>query len=200
MTNGYSGDTPNENLSDEQLVVQFQRGDKSAGEQILVRYKNHVLAIARRFFLSGGETDDLVQEGMLGLYSAMVNFEQDGGAGFFTYAYSCVKNRIVDAVKKADNSKSNALNDFLPIFDLKGELYSSSRNPEDMVVSDEEKSELLSELKGLLSPFEYKVILMYIDGHTLAEISAVTSKSNKSIDNAITRAKRKLQNKFKAEE
>jgi RNA polymerase sporulation-specific sigma factor len=105
----------------------------------------------------------------------------------------------VDAVKKADNSKSNALNDFLPIFDVDGELYSDIRNPEDVVVSDEEKGEFLSLLKRLLSPFEYKVILMYIEGHTLAEISAATGKSNKSIDNAITRAKRKLLNNFKAE-
>jgi RNA polymerase sporulation-specific sigma factor len=186
------------NISDEQLVLQFQSGDKSAGETLLVRYKSKVLATARRFFLFGGETEDLVQEGMLGLYSAMVNYEQ--GGNFSAYAASCIKNRILDAVKTADSSKSKALNDFLPLVDLKEELYSTRVNPEEEIVSNEAHSEMLSSIKNLLSPFEYKVIVMYIDGHSIAEISATTDRTIKSIENAIARAKHKLQNKIRAEE
>ena len=82
----------NNNLTEEELVSSFRGGDKSAGEELLVRYKNKVLSVARRFFLAGGDTDDLVQEGMCGLYSAMTSFE--GGSGFSAYAYASIRNRI----------------------------------------------------------------------------------------------------------
>ena len=87
-----------ENLSDEELVARFRAGDKRAGETVLARYKNNVLSVARRFFLAGGDTEDLVQEGMCGLYSAMTSF--DGQGGFSAYAHACIRNRILDAVKQ----------------------------------------------------------------------------------------------------
>ena len=103
-----------EKLSDEKLALLSQSGDKTATDQLLKRYKNMVLSVARRFFLSGGETEDLVQEGMCGLYSAIQGYAE-GKSSFASYAARCIRNRIIDAVKATGGAKHSALNNFLPI-------------------------------------------------------------------------------------
>lgn len=185
-------------MSDELLVEAFQSGDKAAGEQLLIRYKSRVLSIARSFFLSGGETEDLVQEGMCGLYSAMVRYDKSSGTSFMTYAHSCIKNRIIDAVRSEKNDKNSALNSSEPLDD--GANYSPSFSPEEELLNSEAKSEFLNKLSLVLSNFEYKVIVMYIDGLAISEISSALGRSAKSIDNAIMRTKRKLMKFLKAEE
>ena len=177
-------------LSDEQLVATFHGGDKAACEEILSRYKNRVLSIARRFFLSGGDTEDLVQEGMCGLYSAIVGFS--GDTGFASYANACIKNRIVDAVKRSYNSKNAAMNGFLQLSDEGDEAISDNASPEEQIIFSEAHREMMEKMSGALSDFEYKAICMYIDGATLSEISGALGKTYKQTDNAITRAKNKL--------
>lgn len=179
-------------MSDEQLVSACRSGDKAAWEMLYNKYNALVLAIARRFFLSGGETEDLVQEGMCGLYSAVIGYKADSG-GFSTYAYRCIHNRIVDAVKKNNGAKNSALNNFLPITEL-GAEWASNDNPEDEVIGREEKHEILQKMSKVLSSFEFKAIIMYTDGMSMGEISSALGKNPKSIDNAINRAKNKLQN------
>lgn len=179
-------------MSDEQLVVACQSGDKSAWEQLYTKYNPLVLAIARRFFLSGGETEDLVQEGMCGLYSAIIGFKA-GGVVFSTYAYRCIRNRIVDAVKKSNGAKHSALNNFLPIMEV-GAEWVAKDNPEDEIIHREEKHEFLQKMSKVLSSLEFKAIIMYTDGMSMTEISSALGKNPKSIDNAINRAKNKLQN------
>ena len=179
-------------MSDEQLALSCQGGDKSAWEKLYTKSKPTVLSIARRFFLSGGETEDLVQEGMCGLYSAVMGFNPESG-GFSTYAYRCIKNRIVDAVKLSNGAKHAALNNFLPIMEV-GSEWISETNPEDEVIGREEKHEILQKMSKALSSLEFKAIIMYTDGMSMAEISSALGKNSKSIDNAINRAKNKLQN------
>ena len=178
-------------LSDERLVELSQKGDKSATEQLLKRYKNVVLSVARRFFLSGGETEDLVQEGMCGLYSAIEGYS-DGKSAFSSYAARCIRNRIIDAVKATRGAKHSALNNFLPIVEVGEELYPSPENPEDELIKRENRREFLQKISNNLSSFEFKVTVMYMDGLTMAEMSSATGKPVKSIDNALQRAKRKL--------
>ena len=185
-------------MTDEQLVALCKRGDKVAWEQLYERYKPRVLKIARRFFLSGGETEDLVQEGMCGLYSAVNGFVQDK-ANFSAFASSCIRNRIVDAVKKSGRAKHSALNNFLPIVEV-GEDLISSDTPEDELIMREDKRELLHKMSKILSSREFKAVVMYTDGMTLSEISSALDKNIKSVDNAINRAKHKLQKYVQAEE
>ncbi len=175
-------------MTEEELVRSFRGGDKGAGEQLLVRYKNKVLSVARRFFLAGGDTDDLVQEGMCGLYSAMTTFE--GDCGFAAYAYACIRNRIVDAVKKGESRKNAALNDGVPITEADGKA--GSVDPEEILIEDEEKSETAGKMQSVLSDLEYKVIRMYVDGATMQEISSALGLTYKQTDNAVSRAKNKL--------
>ena len=180
-------------MSDEELALACQGGDKAAWEELYTKYKPIVLSIARRFFLSGGETEDLVQEGMCGLYSAVMFFKPENG-GFSTYANRCVRNRIVDAVKLSNGAKHSALNNFLPIMEVSGNF--SGVNPEDEVIGREEKHEILQKMSKCLSSLEFKAIIMYTDGMTMSEISSALGKNSKSIDNAINRAKNKLQSQL----
>ena len=125
-------------VSDEQLALLSQGGDETATEQLLKRYKNVVLSVARRFFLSGGETEDLVQEGMCGLYSAIEGYSE-GKSAFSSYAARCIRNRIIDAVKSTRGARHSALNNFLPIVEVGEELYPAAENPEDELIKIENR-------------------------------------------------------------
>jgi RNA polymerase sporulation-specific sigma factor len=184
-----------ERESDEVLVRRAQQGDVAARDLLLNRYKKQVLATARRFFLTGGETEDLVQEGMCGLYAAIESYTFDKSS-FATFANSCVRNRIVDVVKAARNLKNSPLNNALPIIEVGEEFSVAEPSPEDEVLKREERSEFLQKIAKILSPFEFQTLIMYIDGLSLGDISAALDKPIKSIDNAIGRAKKKLYTQF----
>ncbi len=178
-------------MTDEELCELAAGGDRAAQEQLLGRYKNRVLAIARRFFLSGTETEDLVQEGMCGLYSAISGYTPAKGA-FAPYANACVRNRIADVVRSGTNNKNAALNNFVPIINAEEQM-ASPVNPEDELIREESSSEFYAKLKKHLTPLEYDAIVMYTEGMTMSEISAALKMSVKSVDNAIYRARKKLQ-------
>lgn len=178
-------------MTDEELALACQRGDKAAWEGLYVKYKPLVLSVARRFFLSGGDTEDLVQEGMCGLYSAVTGFKSGNGA-FHAYAGRCIRNRILDAVKMNSGAKHSALNNFLPLMEV-GSEWAAVENPEDEIINREEKKEFLQKMNKALSALEFKAIIMYTDGMTMSEISGALGKNMKSIDNALNRAKNKLQ-------
>lgn len=175
-------------MTDENLLSLARNGDKGAEEQLLNKYMPLVKAISARFFLCGGETEDLVQEGLVGLYSAINGYS--GVVSFSTYAYACIRNAVVDAVKKSNGAKYSALNNFVPIVEIGGEL--SSLNPEDELIKSENRREFLQKISGLLSSLEFKVTVMYIDGSSIAEIAKSLQKPQKSVSNALARAKRKL--------
>jgi len=185
-------------LKDEELALACQSGSKAAWEELYLRYKPRVRSISRRFFLSGGETEDLVQEGMSGLVSAVYGFKE-GGASFSAYAYRSIYNRILDAVKKSRGAKYSALNDYAPIVEVGEELYFSSDNPEDELIRREDRREFLQKISKELSSFEFKAVVMYMDGMTVSEISTALDKGAKSVDNALTRAKHKLLKLMSAE-
>lgn len=177
-------------MTDNELITAFRGGDRAACDELLNKYKPIVLRVARRFFLTGGETEDLVQEGMCGLYSAMQNFKS---GDFSSYAYACIKNRIVDVVKHSASNKNYALNNSMPIDGGAAELSSDIVNPEDELINCESRNELENLMKGALSPLEYKVMAMYVDGAPMSEICSALDKNYKSVDNAISRSKNKLQ-------
>lgn len=182
-------------MNDEELVQLAQSGDKSAQEQLLLRYKKTVLSIARRFFLTGGDTEDLVQEGMCGLYSA-INSYTPGKSAFTTYAHTCIRNRILDAVGASQNLKNAPLNNSVPILEVAEDFVATS-TPEDELIMRENRREFLQKISGYLSPMEFQVIVMYMDGLTVSEIAVALRKPNKSVDNALQRAKHKLQKSYR---
>lgn len=183
-----------------ELIALAQSGEERAIEELLCRYADLVKSCARGFFLLGGETDDLVQEGMIGLYGAIVNFRQDEANGSFkNFAYMCVRRRIIDAVKRASSKKNSPLNDGISAEDVDGWLIYSAFNPEDRLIYSDERREIKQEMVRILSDFEYKVFTLYMDGLSNAQICETTGKSDKSVSNAIQRSKVKLQAALKKE-
>ncbi len=139
-----------------------------------------------------------MQEGMCGLYSAVNGYKSDGGS-FCAYADRCIRNRILDTVKKSGADRHSALNNFLPILEI-GEKYTIYESPEDEVIMREDKRELLHKMSKNLSSLEFKAFEMYTEGMTMTEISSALGKSAKSVDNALNRAKNKLQKLISAED
>ncbi len=181
---------------DEALVGRAQQGDAEATEQLLRRYAGTVRAHARRFFLAGGETDDLVQEGMIGLYAAVRGYRPEEGKSFKNFAYLCVRRHILDAVKRSARRKNGPLNESVSLFDPTLGDRAEEGSPEDMVLEGEAQREFRRRLLKELSDFEFRVVTMYLEGMSYAEICEATGKSVKSIDNALSRAKKKLQSVY----
>lgn len=177
-------------MTDEELVLLARDGVKSAQEEILNKYSGLVQAISARFFLHGGENEDLMQEGMVGLYSAINGYEA-GSASFSTYAYACIRNSVVDAIKKSLGAKNVALNDFIPIVEISGEI--SPFSPEEEIIRRENRREFLQKISKILSSTEFKAIVMRLDGMGVGEIASALSKTQKSVSNALSRAKAKLE-------
>lgn len=177
--------------TDEELVRLAQAGDKRAEEELLIRYANLVRSQARRFFLVGGDTDDLVQEGMIGLFGAIGSYVPQGeGSTFQGFASLCVFRRIVDAVKSATRKKNEPLNSCIYV---PNEELGIVGDPEEIVIVRENIREFNKKMGKALSDFEFKIMTMYVDGMTVADICEATGKPFKSVDNAIQRAKRKMQ-------
>ena len=183
------------NRSDEALAALAQQGDRTAQEELLGRYQNLVRYCARKFFLSGVETDDLVQEGMMGLFQAIGAYKAtENGCSFKNFAYLCISRRIIDAVKASARKKNAPLNDATSIGVVSAEKeIAASFNPEDWLILRDDRRELRQKISGVLSDFEFKVTTMYMDGMTCAEICEATGKPGKSVDNALQRSKKKLQ-------
>ena len=182
--------------TDETLVSMAQAGDKTAEAEILVRYRNLVRFYARKFFLVGGETEDLIQEGMIGLYQAIGGFKKESGEdrSFKKFASICVWRQIVDAVKKAAGKKNEPLKDYVSIADES--VLFTEPDPEQLMILNDDRKELNDKMSRILTDTEFKVFTMYMDGRSCAEICEITGKEYKSVDNAVQRSKQKLRKAF----
>ena len=182
---------------DERLALAAQGGDASAAEALLEKYKNMVRGIARRFFLAGGDAEDLVQEGMIGLYAAVTDF-REGAGSFSAFARVCVQRRILSAVRRAARKKHAPLNTSVPFPAGAQERRAGTEGrprwapePEALLISGEEWGEFLRSLESALSPAEHRALLLYMEGMSVAEIAAREGRSAKSCENAVQRAKKK---------
>lgn len=180
-------------MKDEELVALAQKGDHGAEEELMNRYKNPVRARARSFFLNGGETEDLIQEGMMGLFTAIHKYdgEKEGRLSFKNFAYLCISSRIVDAVRSAGRGKNRPLNDSVSIFDPNVEI-ADEFSAEDEMIRQEDRAEFLQKIGKALSSFEFRIVVMYMEGVSYAQIAETTGKDIKSVDNALQRSKKKL--------
>ncbi len=197
-------------MSEEKLALLAQNGDESAMNELLIKYKSVAAKLARSYFLVGGDMEDIVQEGMIGLYKAIITFRENKHASFKTYANVCIRHQIQSAIKKASSEKNMLLSSALPIweqtadeddYDSKLEIIIPSALPEPLtkVIASENVQELKQKLKKTLSPMEIKVLNLYLKGYTYNEISEKGDLPKKSIDNALSRIKNKLSFLKKAE-
>ena len=165
------------------------------------RYGRLVRACARPLFLAGGDSEDLFQEGMLGLLTAIRSFEGGRDASFRTFAEICIRSRLYSAVRAAQGSKHSPLNHSVsfepPLFDgTNAYLFSSEESPEDVIIGREELRERLDALKGQLSEFEASILSPYLSGLSCGEIARRVGRSPKAVDNAVQRIRRKVARNF----
>lgn len=193
-----------EKLSDEDLVKISLTGDAIATEYIMARYKNLVRARARMYFLAGADKEDIIQEGMIGLFKAIRDYNHQKQASFHSFAELCIKRQIITAVKTATRQKHIPLNSYIslsnPMYDsdtdgfleeiLEGTV---NQDPEHVFIS-KENTELLNEkINEVLSDLEKSVLVLYLEGKCYQEIAKVLNKPPKSIDNALQRVKKKME-------
>lgn len=179
-------------ITDEELVLQAQNGNKRASEELMSRHSAMVRRQVRGYFLMDGELEDLIQEGMFGLFLAISDYKKtETGRSFKNFAYLCVRRKILDALKRSATKKNQKFNDTLPIPNGGLEDFSDFDPDENLILLDEWK-EIKVKIGKVLSDFEFKIFWMYMDGMTRAEICEATEKSPKSVDNALERSKKKL--------
>ena len=183
-------------MEDEALCALAASGDRQAEESLVVRYNRLVRMCARPYFLAGGDSEDLLQEGMLGLLSAIREYDPGKAAAFRTYAETCIRNRLFSAVKAAARNKHTPLNDSVsiesPLFGTAGQPGGRAKDPEEILLDRESFRERMEALVGQLSGFEAGVLRLYLNGLSYSEIASEISKSPKSVDNAVQRIRRKL--------
>lgn len=183
--------------SDEELCTLVCRGDREAEECLVARYGRVVRICARPYFLAGGDSEDLIQEGMIGLLSAIRGFQPQDTSSFRTYAETCIRNRLYSAIRSAAQGKHTPLNHSVSLeAEHLEEAVDASRrflneNPEDTLIDREEQLDRLSVLTSRLSKFENIVLEWYLKGYSYTKIAEMTGKSHKAVDNAVQRIRHK---------
>lgn len=189
---------------DEARVALAKNGDAKAQDYLIKKYKNLVRSKARAYFLIGGDKEDIVQEGMIGLFKAIRDYQPDRMASFKSFAEICVKRQIITAIKTATRQKHIPLNSYIslnkPMFDEESDrtLYdmmtnSKELNPEHLVIRREELSLMEDKMEEVLSDLEWRVLNAYLEGKSYQEISSEMNIHIKSVDNALQRVKKKLE-------
>ena len=187
-------------FSDEALCALAVSGNREAEETLVTRYNRLVRTCARPFFLTGGDSEDLTQEGMVGLIKAVREYDGEKDASFRTFAEICIRNRLYSVLRSAARDKHKALNQSVsldtPDFDsnsyTSGPSNLAQRNPEDTMIDREHTAALLAGVRKQLSEFEAKILEYYLDGLSCREIAESVGKPPKSVDNAVQRIRRKV--------
>ena len=186
--------------TDEMLIQLCRQGDKAALDGIMEKYKPLVIKKARSMFLIGGETEDLIQEGMIGLFKAVQEFNPEKEVSFYSFSKLCIDRQIYSAVTSAGRKKHSPLNGYISLSDS-GELdgkeawsrMTAALNPEEWVIDRERVSMIQNRLDECLSPFELSVLNLCMEGYSYAQMGHILGKKEKSVDNGLRRIKGKLQ-------
>lgn len=200
-----------EHLTDEELIEQVHLGNTDALDFLISKYRLFVKAKARSYFLIGADKEDIIQEGMIGLYKAIRDFKEDKLASFRAFAELCITRQIITAIKTATRQKHIPLNSYVsldkPIYDEESErtlmdVITSpiSDDPEYLMINREDYNYLEQKMGEVLSELEQQVLVRYLEGQSYNEISEELDRHVKSIDNALQRVKRKLERHLELKE
>jgi RNA polymerase sporulation-specific sigma factor len=196
--------TASTDLPDDELAARFQSGDRDALEALLDRYRRFARAKSRGYFLVGGDADDIEQEALIGLYKAARDFRPEHQASFRAFAELCITRQIITAIKTATRQKHQPLNQYVSISGVRGSEDPGERSveellhahhdadPADRVVSGERMDAMRTSMAEMLSGLEVDVLKLYVEGKSYQEIGDQLGRHVKSIDNALQRIKRKL--------
>lgn len=188
-------------MTDEQLIANLRAGDKNIMDYILNKYKPLVLSKANAMFLIGGDTDDLIQEGMIGLFKAIRDYRANKESSFFHFAELCINRQIYSAVEASNRKKHVPLNTYVSFYSQNGEEGKSlaetlsadvMNNPEQLIINQENLQLFWEKLRERLSGMERQVLDEYLSGLNYRQIAEKMGKSPKAIDNALSRIKAKI--------
>ncbi|MDO5040386.1 RNA polymerase sporulation sigma factor SigH [Clostridium sp.] len=193
-----------EDKFDEEIAIEAKNGNIKAQEYLINKYENFVKSKAKSYFLIGADKEDIYQEGMIGLYKAIRDFNPEKLSTFKAFAELCVTRQIITAIKTATRQKHIPLNTYIslnkPIYEEDSERTLLDvlagfkiTDPEELIISQEEKERIESEMERVLSRLELNVLNSYLDGKSYQEIACDLDRHAKSIDNALQRVKRKLE-------
>jgi RNA polymerase sporulation-specific sigma factor len=201
-----------EDLGDEDLAARYQGGDVEALDLLLERYRRFARAKSRSYFLVGADSDDIEQEGMIGLYKAVRDFRADRQSSFRAFAELCITRQVITAIKAATRQKHQPLNQYVSISGVRGGDDPGERSVEDLlddhnigdpadeVVSRERMDVMRRSMAEMLSGLEVDVLKLYVEGKSYQEIGNRLGRHVKSIDNALQRIKRKLDQHLQGEQ
>ncbi len=192
---GYQG------MTDEQLIEKLRDGDQAIMDYLMEKYKNLVRKEANAMYLLGGDTDDLIQEGMIGLFKAVRDYKIGSEASFYTFAKLCVTRQMYSAIEASKRKKHSPLNSYVSLYEKNEDKVAlietmepvTETNPEEILISQEYVSRLEEKLEESLSPLENKVLYLHMLGTDYKTIANLLDKSTKTIDNALQRIKAKTQ-------
>jgi len=190
--------------TDEEVAMAAKNGCEIAQEYLIHKYRNFVKAKARSYFLIGADREDIIQEGMIGLYKAIRDFKEDKLSSFRAFAELCITRQIITAIKTATRQKHIPLNSYVslnkPIYDEDSDrtlldILSGAKitDPEELMINREEYNNIELKMGEILSDLEWKVLMYYLEGKSYQEIATELNRHVKSIDNALQRVKRKLE-------
>lgn len=204
MLQSEQNELQNDKMLDEALLMKIKSGDNEALESLINKYKNFVRSKAKTYFLIGADKEDIVQEGMIGLFKAIRDFKDDKLVSFKSFAEICVTRQIITAIKAATRQKHMPLNSYVslnkPVYEEDGERtlmetinHDSVSDPEQLFISKEEINQIEGKINEALSPFELEVLYSYLQGKSYQEIATILNKEVKSVDNALQRVKKKTE-------
>jgi len=191
-------------MTDDELIVLSKNGDGYATEVLMEKYRNFVRSRSRTYFLIGADKEDIIQEGMIGLYKAIRDYKPEAQASFKSFAELCITRQIITAIKTATRQKHIPLNSYIslskPVYDDENErvlldtvIERKKLDPEEIMIDKERFSSIEEKLSDILSKLEWKVLSKYLEGKSYTEIARQINKSEKSIDNALQRIKKKIE-------
>ena len=183
-----------EQLTDEQLIENINAGETACMDVLIERYKRQVRNQARPLYLMGGDSDDLIQEGMLGLFKAIRDYRPEKSDSFESFAGLCISRQLYSAIQAAGRLKHAPLNSYVELSPELGEAVGGlkEKSPEELVIDQENMQSLRSEILKVATPLEQEILNAYLNGQSYTEIAQRLNKEPKSIDNALQRIRRKL--------
>ena len=192
-------------LTDEELIDRLREGHEDIRDYLMEKHKNLVRKKARAMYLMGGDSDDLIQEGMIGLYKAIRDYDGSRGASFHTFAELCISRQLYSAVEASRRQKHQPLNFYVSIYDKENEdsannrlamggLSDWTRNPEELMIDQENLTSMEEEISRKLSRFEKDVLNLYLSGMNYSQIAETLGKGSKTTDNALQRIRKKIKN------
>ncbi|MBP3462313.1 MAG: RNA polymerase sporulation sigma factor SigH [Tyzzerella sp.] len=194
-----------ENIPDEQLIRKLRGGETAIMDYIISKYKYLVIRAAKAIYLIGGENDDLIQEGMIGLFKAVRDFDTNQETSFYSFAELCISRQMYTAIKLSQRQKHMPLNSYVSLYDIKKSDFDdkqsplieqleieTNNNPEELFLDKERMQMLVEELNERLSDMERRVLHLHLQGEDYRSIAELLDKSPKSIDNALQRIRQKM--------